>query len=370
MTLLRHTSSLIDDVQVKVYDIPTEYPEADGTLARTSTTLIVVIIRCGGYEGLGYTYAHRAAAALIAAPLRECLIGADPLDIPSLWQDMHRTLRNIERSGMGLMAISALDHALWDLKARMLEVSVVQLIGRAREKVPVYGSGGVTSYDTILLQSQLAAFVEQGMTAVKMKVGSDADEDLRRVHAAREAIGKHVYLMVDANGAYARRQAVAMARDFKRCDVAWFEEPVASDDLQGLHLIREHTPCGMQVTAGEYGWDVDYFHRMLKAGAIDVLQVDSTRCGGFSGFLKAAALASCYNIPVSAHGSPHLHAHVCSGIEKLANVEFFHDHARIEALFFDGLPVLSDGELVIDAGQPGLGMTLKRKDAERYLVAA
>jgi L-alanine-DL-glutamate epimerase-like enolase superfamily enzyme len=369
-TLLHHADTRINDVQVRVYDIPTDYPEADGTLAWNATTLIIVTLRCGGYEGMGYTYAHRAAAAIIATPLRECLIGASPMDIPRLWMDMNRSLRNIGRPGAGLMALSAVDHALWDLKARMLGVSVIHLLGRARESIPLYGSGGFTTYDIPQLQRQLGRFVEQGLTRVKMKVGTHPKEDPRRVGAAREAIGNDIELMVDANGAYTREQAVALAGEFSQHRVAWFEEPVSSDDLKGLRWIRDHVPGGMQVAAGEYGWDTDYFRRMLAHGAVDVLQIDSTRCGGFTGFMKAASLAAAHHIPVSAHCSPHLHAHVCSSIEQLDHVEFFHDHTRIEAMFFDGLPALAHGALTVDASRPGLGMTLKQQDVDHYLIAA
>jgi L-alanine-DL-glutamate epimerase-like enolase superfamily enzyme len=369
-TTPRHSASRIDEVQVQVYDIPTDYPEADGTLAWASTTLIIATVSCGNYTGMGYTYAHRAAASLIAAPLRECLVGASPMDISILWQDMNRSLRNVGRPGVGLMAISALDHALWDLKARLLGVSVVQLLGRARDAIPLYGSGGFTTYDVSMLRRQLKGFIEHGFSRVKIKVGTSPAEDAERVSAARELIGPDARLMVDANGAYTRTRAQVMMEAFARHDVSWFEEPVSSDDLEGLHQLRERAPNSMQVAAGEYGWDNDYFQRMLAAGAVDVLQIDSTRCGGFTGFLKAAELAQACRVPVSAHCSPHLHAHVCSAIKDLVHVEYFYDHARIENLFFDGLPTLKQAQLHVDTQQPGLGMTLKQKDAERYLVAA
>ncbi|GAB2587119.1 mandelate racemase [Dyella jejuensis] len=360
----------IDSVQATAYTVPTDAPEADGTLDWDSTTIVIATIRCGEYEGLGYSYTHHAAAALIAKPLRDCLLGADPMDIPALWQSMRRRLRNIGCPGLGLMAMAALDHALWDLKAKLLGVSVVTLLGRARDDVPVYGSGGFTSYTIDQLQTQLAGFVEQGISRVKMKVGTDAGQDPRRVFAAREAIGAEPALMVDANGAYTRKQALALADAFAECGTDWFEEPVSSDDLEGLRLLRDRAHHGMAIAAGEYGWDSVYFHRMLDAGAVDVLQIDSTRCGGFTGFLKAAALAQAYGIPVSAHCSPHLHAHVCSAIETLMHVEYFHDHVRIESMFFDGLPALRGGALVVDIHRAGLGMTLKKQDVEAFRVSA
>jgi L-alanine-DL-glutamate epimerase-like enolase superfamily enzyme len=296
------------------------------------------------------------------------LLHRDADDIPGAWHAMNRSLRNVGRPGVGLMAISAVDVALWDLKARLHGTSVVRLFGRARTAIPLYGSGGFTSYPIERLQEQLAGWVGQGMARVKMKVGTDADADPARVHAAREAIGPGPELMVDANGAYARKQALALAERYAHEGVGWFEEPVSSDDLEGLRLLRDRAPSGMAIAAGEYGWDAWYFRRVLDAGAVDVLQIDATRCGGFSGFLQAASLANGYGIPVSAHCAPHLHAHVCGAVDHLRHVEYFHDHARIESMFFDGLPELRDGALVVDVHREGLGLTFKHANAERYRI--
>ncbi|HEV2540942.1 MAG TPA: enolase C-terminal domain-like protein [Frateuria sp.] len=355
-------------IEVDAYRVPTDAPEADGTIAWDATTLVLARVCAGGHSGLGWTYAHAAAGAVIADPLRDVLLNRDADDIPGAWHAMNRSLRNIGRPGVGLMAIGALDVALWDLKARLHGTSVVRLMGRAREAVPVYGSGGFTSYPVERLQRQLAGWVEQGMARVKMKVGTHPHEDPARVRAAREAIGTAPELMVDANGAYTAKQALALAGCYAQEGVGWFEEPVSSDDLEGLRLLRDRTPAGMDIAAGEYGWDSWYFRRMLEAGAVDVLQIDGTRCGGFTGFLQAAALAHGFGIPVSAHCAPHLHAHVCSAVGHLKHVEYFHDHARIESMFFDGLPELRDGALVVDAGAAGLGLTLKASDAGRYRV--
>ncbi|HET6805999.1 MAG TPA: enolase C-terminal domain-like protein [Frateuria sp.] len=355
-------------IEVSAYRIPTDAPEADGTIAWDATTMVLAQVSAGGHTGLGWTYAHAAAGAVIADPLRDVLLNRDVDDIPGAWAAMNRSLRNIGRPGVGLMAIAAVDVALWDLKARLHGTSVVRLMGRTREAVPVYGSGGFTSYPIERLQAQLAGWVGQGMTRVKMKVGTHPHDDPARVRAAREAIGAGPELMVDGNGAYGRKQALALAACYADEGVGWFEEPVSSDDLEGLRLLRDRAPAGMAIAAGEYGWDAWYFRRMLEAGAVDVLQVDGTRCGGFTGFLHAAALAHGFGIPVSAHCAPHLHAHVCSAVGHLKHVEYFHDHARIEAMFFDGLPALRDGALVVDPDAPGLGLAFRTSDAQRYRV--
>jgi L-alanine-DL-glutamate epimerase-like enolase superfamily enzyme len=359
----------IDRVEAVAYRFPTDQPEADGTLEWSSTTLVVATVGCGNQQGIGYTYGHAGIVEVIADPLCGVLVGGHPLDIPQLAREMRRVLRNIGRPGLGMMAIAALDHALWDLKGRMLGCSVLDLFGRARDAVPVYGSGGFTSYTEQQLQRQLAGFVKQGIPRVKMKVGAEPELDPGRVRAAREAIGADVSLMVDANGALQPTQALALAEAFADSGVCWFEEPLSSDDLAGLARLRERLPIGMQQAAGEYGWDDWYFARMLDAGAVDVLQVDSTRCGGFTGFLQASAMAAGRGVPVSAHCSPHLHAHVCSALPQVANIEYFHDHVRIEQRCFDGLPQLVGGALQVDSLQPGLGLTLKRQDIERFRVS-
>jgi L-alanine-DL-glutamate epimerase and related enzymes of enolase superfamily len=356
----------IEKIDVDAFTVPTDFPEADGTISWNSTTLVLARVHGGGRSGLGYTYAQKASAVLISDILAEVVVGRNALDIPAAWLAMVKALRNVGRPGEGLMAIAAVDHALWDLKARLLGVPLVDLWGRARAATPVYGSGGFTSYPLNKLQAQLSGWIEQGIPRVKMKVGSDPESDPVRVRAARESIGPVATLMVDANGAYRRDQALTFAARFAEQDVSWFEEPVSSDDLEGLRFLRDHAPLGMAVAAGEYGWDVWYFRRMLDAGAVDVLQIDTTRCGGFTGFLQASALCQAYGVPVSAHTAPSLHAHVCVAVNDVLHIEYFHDHARIESMLFDGCPKLEHGALCPDPSLPGLGLALRTADAERY----
>jgi L-alanine-DL-glutamate epimerase-like enolase superfamily enzyme len=199
-----------------------------------------------------------------------------------------------------------------------------------------------------------------------MKIGRDLGRDLDRIRVAREAIGPRVELFVDANGAYGPKQALTQAEDFRKFDVTWFEEPVSSDDLDGLRLVREHAPAEMEIAAGEYGYDIFYFQRMLAAGAVDVQQADMTRCGGVTGFLQVAALCQSYNVPLSCHTAPAVHTHVACAVVPFKNLEYFHDHVRIEQMLFDGLPQLVDGELRPDFSLPGIGLELKRADAEKF----
>jgi L-alanine-DL-glutamate epimerase-like enolase superfamily enzyme len=252
-------------------------------------------------RGIGYTYACSAACGVVREVLAGKITGQDAFDIPRLWVGMVGAVRNLGRQGICACAISAADCALWDLKAKVIGLPAVQLMGTARSEVPVYGSGGFTNYADDQLKEQLSGFIEKsGCRAVKMKVGREPERDDCRVKAARAAIGE-AELYIDGNGALGRKQALAFAHQCANFGVTWFEEPVSSDDLTGLRLMRDRAPPGMAIAAGEYGYEPLYFRRMLEAGAVDVLQADATRCGGFTGFLKAAALADAYGLPLSAH---------------------------------------------------------------------
>ena len=356
----------IERVDVTPFIVPTASAESDGTFEWDTTTLVLVEAQAEAVRSLGYTYADTSTAVLIKDLLADVVCGRDVMDVAGAWDVMVRAVRNLGRPGIASMAIAAVDAALWDLKARLLGVSVVTLLGAVRREIPVYGSGGFTSYSVEELRRQLGGWVADGISRVKMKVGRDAAQDLHRVRAAREAIGSTAELFVDANGAYSRKQALAQAYRFAESEVTWFEEPVASDDLEGLRLLRDRGPAGMAITAGEYGYDLPYFRQMLDAGAVDILQADATRCGGITGFVRVAALCEAAGIPLSAHTAPSLHAHVCCALAPVIHVEYFFDHARVEDMLFDGVLTPRGGALEPDRSRPGFGLELKRAEAARY----
>jgi L-alanine-DL-glutamate epimerase-like enolase superfamily enzyme len=186
------------------------------------------------------------------------------------------------------------------------------------------------------------------------------------MRVAREAIGPDVQLFVDANGAFRPKEAVRVAEECARWDVRWFEEPVSSDDLEGLRLLRDRVPAGMEIAAGEYGYDAVYFERMLAAGAVDVLQADITRCGGITELLRIDGLCRARSMPLSLHCGPAIHRHPALALQQLTHLEYFHDHVRIERLLFDGATEPRDGALYPDLERPGIGLELKRGEAERY----
>ncbi|MGH7015492.1 MAG: enolase C-terminal domain-like protein [Caulobacteraceae bacterium] len=356
----------IGAVRARAFTIPTDAPESDGTLEWKATTLVVAEAEAGGKTGLGWTYASKAAAGVIEETLAEAVIGVDALDVPRGWTEMVAKVRNLGSRGLAGCAISALDGALWDLKARLLGLPLCDLLGRRRDEVEVYGSGGFTSYDERRLADQLGEWAHEGGCAwVKMKVGRDPAEDPARTKAAKKAIGK-AQLFVDANGAYALAEALEMANRFADLNVGWFEEPVSSDDLSGLAFIRERAPAGMAIAAGEYGYEPFYFRRMLEAEAVDVLQADITRCWGVTGFLMAADLAFAFNRPLSGHCAPAMHLHAACAAPNLRHLEWFHDHVRIEERLFDGAPKLKGGRIAPDLTRPGNGYEFRRADAEPF----
>lgn len=360
----------IERLDVSVYTVPTDAPEADGTLAWDSTGLVIVEPRTrGGTVGLGYAFGDAATGTLVAELLAGVVVGRDVRDTTGAWEAMVRSIRNLGRPGICSMAIAAVDIALWDTKARCADQPLFKLLGAVRDAVPVYGSGGFTTYSRERLVDQLSGWVAEGIPRVKMKIGTDRGaswrRDIERITAVREAIGPDAELYVDANGAYDRTQARQLGLLFaQELGVTWFEEPVSSDDLQGLSQLREALP--LDVTAGEYGYDLVYFETMLARGAVDVLQADVGRCAGITEWLRVAATAAAHQTPFSAHCGQTLHAHVACVPPNLRHIEYFHDHARIDQIMFDGVLEPVDGALRPAADRAGLGLTLRRSDAEQY----
>jgi L-alanine-DL-glutamate epimerase-like enolase superfamily enzyme len=361
---------LVERLAVSTFAVPTDAPESDGTYAWRRTVLVAVQASSAGLTGLGYTYADAATAKLIDDVLCKAVLGRDVLATSAAYLAMLRAVRNLGRDGIAAMAISAVDTALWDLKARILDVSVAGLLGPVRASVPIYGSGGFTSYTLAQLQAQLEGWVAQGISRVKMKIGREPAADLERVRCAREAIGTEPQLFVDANGAYSRKQALAQAERFAELGVSWFEEPVSSDDLSGLALLVERVPAGMEVAAGEYGYQPAYFERMIRSRAVDVIQADATRCGGVTGFMEVAAICDARGMPLSAHCAPGLHLQLGAAATRLRHLEYFHDHVRIENMLFDGVVQPVSGELSFDASRAGFGLELRQREAQRFATAS
>jgi L-alanine-DL-glutamate epimerase-like enolase superfamily enzyme len=356
----------IKSIEVSAYKIPTDSLEADGTLQWEATTLVLVEVVASNKCGIGYTYSDESAAFLINRKLKDLILHANALDIQSITSLLTKQIRNSGTCGIAMMAVSAIDNALWDLKAKLLDIPVCKLIGQEKDAMLIYGSGGFTSYNKKQLQQQFANWAKLGIRYMKMKVGTQPEKDVERVKEAREVLDDAIQLMIDSNGAYTAKQALQIVNEAIPYNITWFEEPVSSDNLEGLNFIREHAPSQIKIAAGEYGYNLPYFNAMLQAKAVDVLQADATRCGGITGFLKAGHLAEAYQLPFSSHCAPALHLHAAICLPSFFIAEYFYDHSRIEQLLFDGVSPPNNGILKPDLSRPGFGFEFKHKDAEKY----
>ena len=354
----------VERIEVSAYTVPTDSPEADGTLQWDSTTLVLVEAIGGGKRGLGYTYGDLSVGKFIESKLAETVRGEDAMSPPAAWSAMQGAIRNAGRPGVGAMAVSAVDIALWDLKAKLLEVPLADALPRFHDAVPIYGSGGFTSYSPDRLREQLGGWVSEGIPRVKMKVGREPEKDPERVGAVREAIGEGTELLVDANGAYTRKQALYWAERFAEEGITYLEEPVSSEDREGLRLLRDRGPGGLAIVAGEYEWTLPQLADL--AGCVDILQADVTRCAGITNLLRVDGICKGRQIPFSAHCASSVSAHACCAVETLAHLEYFHDHVRVEGMLFDGALDPEAGHLRPDPSRPGLGLEPKRADVEEY----
>lgn len=357
----------ISGLSVRTFTVPTDCPEADGTMSWEATTAVVVEVRAGEHTGLGWTYTDASAATVVRGLLAPAVVGLDAMDTGRAADALSRALRNAGAPGIGACALSAVDVALWDLRARVAGLALVDLLGRVRERAGVYGSGGFTTYDDERMSAQLRGWVERdGVRAVKIKIGESwgrrTDRDLERVATARRVVGPDIRLMVDANGAYTIGQAARVERAMRAFGVSWFEEPVSSDDPAGLARLR--TTSVADIAAGEYVYRLADAQRLLEAGAVDCLQLDVTRCGGITGWLRAAAAAQACGLTVSAHCAPQLAAHVTVCTVNAGEIEYFHDHARLEPMLFENTLEVRDGALTPDPGATGHGLAIAGTAAE------
>jgi L-alanine-DL-glutamate epimerase-like enolase superfamily enzyme len=358
----------VPELTTAAYTVPTDAPESDGTFEWDSTTIVVVHAAAGGVTGLGYTYGPAALTGVIDGLLARVVAGADPLAPQAAYAEMHAALRNAGQPGMGALALSAVDVALHDLRARTLGVPLSKAVGAFGADVPVYGSGGFTSYSLERLAEQLGGWVAEGIPRVKMKVGRSPADDGERLRVARDAIGD-AELMVDANGAYDVSTAREWAARYGEAGVVWFEEPVSSDDADLMRRVRDGAPPGLAIAAGEYAWSGRDIRRLLEAGAVDVVQADVTRCGGLTELVRIDGLCAAHGTPLSLHCAPALGAHVGCALGQIVHLEYFHDHVRLESMLFDGVTPVVDGALRPDPSVAGHGLSLREADADRFRVS-
>ena len=321
-----------------------------------------------GLEGLGVGNGGRASQVLINESLKPILIGQDPLYIEKLWDDMFWRVRGVGRKGLAFGAISAVDTALWDLKAKYFSVPLYKLLGPYTDTVPIYGSGGWTHFSIDELVAEQTGYVERGMKSVKMKVGKDfgksEKEDIERLAAVRDAVGDDVEILIDANNGYYAKQAIRMARAFEPYRVGWFEEPVLADDIEGLAAVA--AAIDIPVATGEHEYTKFGFRELIARGGADIVQPDIGRVGGVTEWMKVASLAHAFNLPVAPHAFQVVHLHVTCAIPNLRIVEYLGVSEEFDKLVYTEFPEPKDGMWSPFPDKPGLGLELNPDVVKKY----
>ena len=267
-------------------------------------------------------------------------------------------------------AASAIDIGLWDLKAKALGLPLYRLLGAFTDTVPIYGSGGWTDFSEQELVAEMTGHVEQGIKAVKMKIGKDMGkserEDIERVAAVRKAVGDDVALYVDVNSGYYAKQAIYMCKEFEQYQVGWIEEPVLADDLTGLAEIRR--AVSIPVATGEEEYTKQGFKELISGGAVDIVQPDVQRIGGVTEWMKVARLAEAFGLPMAPHAAQLVHLHVACAIPNLKAVEYMNHYLEADRLWYTEFPEPRDGMWSPYPDKPGLGLELDPYAVDRWSV--
>jgi L-alanine-DL-glutamate epimerase-like enolase superfamily enzyme len=355
----------IADIKVHLVSAPVTGGFADAT--RTVETVgftVVRIITDQGLEGIGVTYHEvggEATKVLIDRNFSPRLLGRDPLQTEVIYADLVGYLRGIGRKGMMLCALSAIDIALWDLKGKIVDLPLYRLLGGAKTEVPVYASGGWTSYDDDELVEEITGMVKRGYTQVKFKVGVEGGtnlrRDVRRVASVRDAIGPDIGIMLDANNCWDAATGVQFANRVRDFDILWLEEPVPADDLPGLARFKRGTD--VPLATGEHEYTKFGVRDLLREEAADIVQIDGARGGGYTEMLKIAALTQAWNVKFAPHAMENIHAHLVSAVPNALVLERLLMFEDITAKLFKDVPTPIDGMMAIP-DKPGLGLDLDR----------
>lgn len=369
---------------MKITDVVTiavEFPESshfqDATMfppktgAKGRDFLFVKIETDEGIEGLSQANLGASAATRgVIEELKSSIIGEDPLNIEQMWFRMFWLVRGYGRKGVAFCAISAIDIALWDLKAKIMSLPLYKLLGPFTDTVPVYGSGGWTNFSEKELVKEQTGWVERGFKSVKLKVGKNfgtaEKEDIKRLAAVRKAVGDDVTIYIDANNGYYAKQAIALAPYFEEYNVGFFEEPVLADDIDGLAAIARATK--IPVATGEHEYTKYGFKELLTRGAADILQPDVGRVGGITEWMKVAHMAHGFNLPVANHAQHLISLHMACATPNLFAVEYLGIIEEADKFFYTEIPMPKDGMLSPFPDKPGLGLELKPEVVKKYKI--
>lgn len=336
--------------------------------------MIIRITTEDGLTGLGFTLGYDGSLAmldLVESLYRPILIGANALDTEWLWAEMYRFSIQAGRRGAALRTISAIDLALWDLRGKAAKLPVMELLGVHSRRLRCYATGGYyrkhqTPDDLI---REIAGVLEQGFSAVKLKVGKlSPAEDAARIGAVRKAFGDGVDILLDANGGWrSAPEAVAAMRRLEEFHPYWIEEPVRADNLSAMQRIAEalDTP----VATGELEATRWAFAQLVEQKAADILQPDATVCGGVTEWMKIAHYAAALDVPVAPHYNWDFHTQLCAAIPNCVYVEYFLAGSGVK--MFDSIlanPMKPEGGYLVPRSEPGFGIELIESEINRYRI--
>lgn len=354
---------VIRDVKVHLVSMEVKGKFADAT--RKVETIGYTIVRVTtneGIEGFGVTYHEvggEATRMLIEKNIAPRIIGKDPFETEVIWADMFQYLRGVGRKGLMFCALSAVDIALWDLKGKILDIPLYRLWGGNQKKVPVYGSGGWTSYTDDELVAEMKDIVSRGYKMIKFKVGYDGGQspsrDVERVRKVREAVGSDIGIMLDANNCWDAATGARFANRVKDYDIMFLEEPVFADDIPGLSRFKQSTD--LPLASGEHEYTKYGARDLILHNAADIVQLDGTRAGGFTEMLKIAALTQAWNLKFAPHAMENIHIHLVSACPNALFLERLLLFEEITRNVYDGAPEPVDGYMTIP-DEPGLGLKL------------
>ncbi|MCO5090377.1 mandelate racemase/muconate lactonizing enzyme family protein [Bosea sp. (in: a-proteobacteria)] len=353
----------IRKLDVHLVSTPVTGGFADATRkVETIGYLVVRVTTDSGLEGIGITYHEvggEATSALINRNMAPRLIGRDPLETDAIWHEFFHYLRGVGRKGLMYCALSAVDIALWDLKGKITGLPLYRLLGGNRTRVPVYASGGWTSYSDEELVAEMKGMVSRGFRTIKFKLGYEGGRnprrDVQRVRKVREAVGPDIDLLVDANNCFDAATAIQLANNIREYDIMLFEEPVFADDIPGLARFKRGTdiPLG----TGEHEYTKFGLRDLLIHDAVDIVQVDGARVGGYTEMLKCAALTEAWNVKFAPHAMENIHLHLVAAVPNGLFLERLLMFEDITAKLFKDAPVPVDGYMHVP-DLPGLGLAL------------
>lgn len=359
-------------VRVEVFQVnlKAEVPRGDAIQSfHTQETPMVRIYDDDGAEGTGYTYTIGTGGSSVVALIRDHLgpqlLGRDPAMVEQIWKDLFFHTHATAVGAITSLALCAIDSALWDMRCRKAGLPLHVMAGGAQQRVPIYDTeGGWLHLPISEVIDNAMANIEKGFRGIKIKVGKPhVAEDAKRLRALRKAIGDSVELMVDANQGFTVAEAIRRARHFEEFDLAWFEEPLPAEDLNGHVLLQQSTR--LPVAVGESIYSISHFREYMQRGACSIIQTDVGRIGGITPWLKTAHMAEAFNMPICPHFLMELHIGLCAAVPNCPWVEHIPQ-----------LGPIMKNRMKVEKGYaypyktPGLGIEWDWKAIEKLRVAA